>query len=268
MKKLCVALMSLFMVLSLSACGGNDKPQEPTTTPVPTETSEPSETVEPIDASKVMSHEEYMAAELESLVTVEAYVQGHQSWWDNKVTVYAQDQDGAYFFYNLACSEEDAAKLVPGTKILVEGYKAEWSGEFEIMDGRFEIVENADTFVAEAADLTSLLGTEELAAHQNEKVAFKGLTVEASTNADGEEVAFLYGGEGTGSKEANSDLYFNVSYNGETFTFCVESYLCDNTTDVYAAVEALEIGDVIDCEGFLYWYNGANPHITSLTVNK
>jgi hypothetical protein len=41
-------------------------------------------------------------------------VQATQSWWDNKITVYAQDQDGAYFLYEMACSEEDAAKLVPG----------------------------------------------------------------------------------------------------------------------------------------------------------
>ena len=43
------------------------------------------------------------------------------------------------------------------------------------------------------------------------------------------------------------------------------SYLCDNTTDVYAAVKALKIGDKIDAEGFLYWYEGVNPHITAVT---
>ena len=46
----------------------------------------------------------------------------------------------------------------------------------------------------------------------------------------------------------------------------MESYLCDNTTDVYNAVEALNIGDTVDMEGFLYWYEGANPHVTSITV--
>ena len=44
------------------------------------------------------------------------------------------------------------------------------------------------------------------------------------------------------------------------------AYLCDNTTDVYSAVKALEIGQTIDMEGFLYWYEGVNPHITSVTV--
>ena len=41
---------------------------------------------------------------------------------------------------------------------------------------------------------------------------------------------------------------------------------CGNDTDVYKAVEGLKVGDTIDLEGFLYWYNGANPHITGVTV--
>ena len=28
----------------------------------------------------------------------------------------------------------------------------------------------------------------------------------------------------------------------------------------------LKIGDTVDMEGYLYWYEGANPHITSVTV--
>ena len=41
---------------------------------------------------------------------------------------------------------------------------------------------------------------------------------------------------------------------------------CDSSTDVYKAVKELKIGDTIDMEGFLYWYEGVNPHITSVTV--
>ena len=37
-------------------------------------------------------------------------------------------------------------------------------------------------------------------------------------------------------------------------------------SDVYKAVEALQVGDTINVEGFLYWYNGAQPHLTSVTV--
>lgn len=213
-------------------------------------------------AGDVMSYADYVAAPLESEVVVETYVQAKQSWWEDKATLYTQDQDGAYFVYNVACTEEDYAKLTPGTKIKVTGFKGEWSGEVEIMDGTFEIVEGGDSFVAEAEDVTALLGTDELIDHQNKFVSFKGMTVEPAS--EGSEEAFLYNWDGSG--EDGNDLYFNVSLDGQTYTFTVESYLCDNTTDVYAAVKNLKIGDKIDMEGFLYWYEGVNPHITSVTV--
>ncbi len=213
-----------------------------------------------VKSEGVMTHEEYVAAELDSEVTIETYVQAKQSWWEDKATVYTQDKDGAYFLYDMACSEEDYEKLNVGTKIKVTGYKAEWSGEVEIIDATFEILEGE--YVAPVTDVTDLLGKDELIDHQNEYVSFKGMTVEPSTDADGNEVAFLYNWDGSG--QDGDDLYFNVSLNGETYSFVVESYLCDNTTDVYKAVKELQVGDVIDMEGFLYWYEGVNPHITSV----
>ena len=62
------------------------------------------------------------------------------------------------------------------------------------------------------------------------------------------------------------EITLKDKYSSKTYTFTVESYLCDKDSDVYKAVEALQIGDKIDMEGFLYWYNGVNPHITSVTV--
>lgn len=209
----------------------------------------------------VMTHDEYMAAAIDSEVVIETYVQAKQSWWDDKATVYTQDKDGAYFLYNMACSEEDYAKLTTGTKIKVTGYKSEWSGEIEVVDGTFEIEDG--NYVAAAEDVTSLLGTDDLINHQNEFVAFKGMTVEAAGQDDsGNDVAFLYSWDGSG--QDGDDLYFNVSLDGNVYTFTVESYLCDSSTEVYAAVKALNIGDKIDMEGFLYWYEGVNPHITSV----
>ena len=206
----------------------------------------------------VMTHEEFVAAELESEVTVETYVQDKQSWWDNKATFYCQSEDGAYFIYEMPCTEDEYAQLVPGTKIRVTGYKAEWSGEVEITDATFEILE-ADPYIAEATDVTELLGTDELINHQNEKVAFTGLTVEAYDESG---AAFAYKNDA----EKTDDLYFKASYNGQTYDFCVEFYLRGQDTDVYKAVEALNVGDTIDVEGFLYWYEGANPHVTYVTV--
>ena len=220
MKKIAALLLVLCMALSFVAC-----------------------------SSGAMTHDEYMAAEMGSEVVVETYVQATQSWWDNKITVYCQSEDGAYFAYELACSEEDAAKLVPGTKIVITGTKGEWSGEIEIMDPTFEFGKENDTYIAEALDVTALLGKDELIDHQNEKVLFKGMTVEKVEYKNG---------------EPGDDIYVTLSYNGASYDFCVERYLTGPETEVYAAVGALQPGDVIDVEGFLYWYEGPNPHITGI----
>lgn len=212
----------------------------------------------------VMSYADYVAAEIDSEVCVETYVQAKQGWWEDngvgKATFYTQNQDGAFFIYDMPCSQEDYDKLAVGTKIKVTGYKAEWSGEVEIVDATYEILDT-DTFVAEAKDVTDLLGKEELIDSQNLFVAFKGMTVEA---ANDEGAAYLYKHDGSGTE--GDDLYFKVSLDGNTYTFTVESYLCDKDSDVYKAVQNLQVGDVIDMEGFLYWYEGVNPHITSVTV--
>ena len=205
-----------------------------------------------------MSYDEYIAAEVDDPVVIEAYVQAKQSWWDNKATVYTQDEDGAYFLYNMTCSKEDYEKLTEGTKIRVTGFRAEWSGEIEVAQGAtFEIIDG--NYIAEAKNVTDKLASEDLIKFQNQKVAFKNMTVEA---ANDEGAAFTYKWDNSGSQ--GDDLYFKVSVDGTTYTFTVESYLCDKDTDVYKAVEALKVGDVIDMEGFLYWYEGVNPHITSV----
>ena len=204
-----------------------------------------------------MSYEEYAAAEMDTEVVIEAYVQAHQDWWQDKVTVYARDADGAYFLYEMACSEEDAALLIPGQKIRVSGVKSEWSGEVEIVDASFEIVRGSYLF--NPVDLTELLGEEELIDYQNQLVSFRGLTIEAYDDTG---AAFAY----KDSDGKTDDLYFKASKDGKTYDFCVEFYLCGKDTDVYKAVEALQVGDVVDLEAFLYWYNGANPHVTAIIV--
>jgi len=198
-------------------------------------------------AENVMSHADYVAAAIDDEVVVETYVQAKQSWWDNKGTFYCQSEDGAYFLYEMACSEEDYNKLVPGTKIKVTGYKAAWAGEVEIVDAAFEILEG--NYIAEAKDVTALLGTDELINHQNEFVAFKGLTVEAIEYKNG---------------QPGDDIYVTVSLNGQQYSFCVEVYLTGPDTEVYKAVGELKAGDVVDVEGFLYWYEGVNTHMTSV----
>ena len=275
MKKILSVLLALGMACSLAACaGGASSSEAASEAPASSEAATQEEAVpaeqdapqlDAVASGEVMNYDQYMAAELDTEVTIQAYVQAKQSWWEDKATVYLQDQDGGYFAYNMACSEEDYEKLTEGTCIRVTGFKSEWSGEVEMMDGTFDFVDGADTFVSMPLDVTELLGTDELIYSQNQRVAFKGLTVEAAgQDESGNDVAFLYNWDGSGTD--GDDLYFNVSYNGETYTFTVESYLCDNTTEVYHAVKNLQIGQPIDAEGFLYWYEGVNPHITSVTV--
>ncbi|MBE6679068.1 MAG: hypothetical protein E7598_00940 [Ruminococcaceae bacterium] len=256
MKKIIAMLAALTLVFAFAACGDVAETTVAETTVAETTVAETTaaettvaETTEAPVA--VMSYAEYDAAELDAEVVIECYVQATQSWWDNKITVYAQDKDGAYFLYEMACSEEDAAKLVPGTKIRVNGFKGAWAGEVEVMDATFEFVEGADTYVAEAMDATALLGTDELIKHQNKYASFKGMTVEA--------IEFKNG-------EPGDDIYVTLSKDGASYSFCVERYLTGPDTEVYAAVSALKAGDVVDVTGFIYWYEGVNTHITAVAA--
>ena len=240
MKRIITLVLTALMVMSLFACAFAEE-------------------------TAVMTYDEYAAAEIDTEVTVETYIQAKQGWWTDSNTgvsqasFYTQAEDGAYFLYNMACSEEEYAQLVPGAKIRVTGFKSEWSGEVEIIDATFEIIADAEPFIAEPADVTELFGTEDLAAKINQYVAIKGATVAA---ANDEGAAYLYKWDGSG--QDGDDLYFKVTIGENTFTFTVESYLCGAGTDVYEAVKALNVGDVIDLEGFLYWYEGPQPHITAV----
>ena len=246
MKKYIALLLALCMVVSFAACG--KKAEEPAPAPVATEA--PAATEAPLveeAPAEVMTYAEYVEAELDSQVIVDCYVQATQSWWDNKITVYAADEDGAYFLYEMACSEEDAAYLTEGAGIRVTGYKAEWAGEVEIIDATWEPL--SQTYVAEPMDATALLGTEELIEHQNKLASFKGLTVEA--------IAYK-------NDQPGDDIYLTLSKDGQSYEFCVEVYLTGPESDVYTTVGELQVGDTVDVEGFLYWYEGMNPHITAI----
>ena len=109
--------MTFIMAFALVGCAGGSTSGETTaetaaesTAAVEStavETTESTEAAETETASEegtaaagtVLSYDEYMAAELDTEVTVEAYVQATQSWWEDTITVYAQDENGGYFFY-------------------------------------------------------------------------------------------------------------------------------------------------------------------------
>ena len=69
MKKLVALLMALAMVFTMVSCKKDN----------------------------VLSYEEYAETELDEEVVVEGYVQDTHGWWEDKLTLYLQDEDGAYF---------------------------------------------------------------------------------------------------------------------------------------------------------------------------
>lgn len=238
MKKLLTVLFAMSMVLSLAGC-------------------KEKETVTPVDEQVVTaknSYADFVAAANETELELLMSVQGHESWWDGKCTIYAQDDDGGYLLYEAKCDEDTVKALTEGTLIKVVGYKAEWSGELELADATFEVLA-AGGKVYEAEDLTSLIGQDdELAKHMNKKAAFKNLTV----------VDYTYNWDGSGTRD-NSDVYLNVTdENGTAIVFIVRRYLTGPDSEIFQAVEALQAGDVIDLVTFLYWYEGPQARIIEL----
>ena len=164
MKKTLVMAMISAVMLSMAGCGNNAQPaadtaetaateaaadaaEEASTEVAEAESTEEAAEAGAADEAKsdgVMTYEEYLAADIDSEVTVETYIQAKQGWWEDNgqgvATFYTQDAEGGYFIYNMPCSEEDYNdKLTVGAKIKVTGYKAEWSGEVEIMDATYEV---------------------------------------------------------------------------------------------------------------------------------
>ncbi len=285
-KKVVATTLAFGMTLALAACAepansgtdvpNPDAPQEAeaqqsaeaeqpaaeTATEAPAENAETPAEGEDASAD-VMSYADYLAADVDTQVVVETYVQAKQGWWEKDgvggvATFYTQDENGGYFLYDMPCSEEDYNKLTEGTKIKVTGYKSEWSGEIEIVDATFEIEDG--NYIAEPVDVTEIYGTDAIADYMNQRISIKGAVV--ADKGDG--AAFLYKWDGSGTQ--GDDIYFDIELNGATYTVTVESYLCGKDTDVYQAVEGMHVGDTVDLEGFLYWYEGAQPHITGIGV--
>ena len=73
MKKFLTLLLALVMALSIVGCGktNTDEPQTPDT---PDDGADAAVTV--------MTHAEFDAADVDSAVTVETYIQARQGWWE------------------------------------------------------------------------------------------------------------------------------------------------------------------------------------------
>ena len=103
MKKAIVLSLTLSLVLGMTGCAKTENaPAAESTVEAVTEASSAvpeettaaaseeasTETTAAAGTEGVLSYAEYMAAELDSEVVVETYVQAKQSWWEDKATVY------------------------------------------------------------------------------------------------------------------------------------------------------------------------------------
>lgn len=225
------------------------------------------------EKSSALTHAEYLKAEKSTTVTIEAYIQGKQSWWENDgvgvASFYLQDQDGGYFVYNLPCDKASYDKdLTIGKKIQITGQKTDWAGEIEIdglaagAEATYTILKDKE-YIAVPKNVTQDLGTDKLIDSQNMAVEFKDLTVLAQQDGSS---AFYYKWDNSGKD--GDDLYVSFTDGVNTLSACVESYLCDKDSEVYKAVKSLQVGDKVDVQGFLYWYEGAQPHLTKVTKSR
>lgn len=210
----------------------------------------------------VMTHAQFNEAAVGTECTLEAFVVAKYAYssWGN-TTVYLTDGEGGYFFYRVPCTQAQYDTIKVGEKLKITGQKAEWQGEVEVdasqsgAEGTFEVIPGAK-FLANPLDLSDKLAdANELKKHNNELVVLNGLEVVSVTQPSSE----------------GGDIYFDVKFtpatgDAVTYTFCVESDLCSKDTDVYKTVLALQAGDKINLEGFMYIYN--NPQLHTMKVTK
>lgn len=211
-----------------------------------------------------MSYGRYLLAEDDEEVVVEAWIQlaAYNAEYGN-VNLFLADEAGAYFVYHLPVTAEEAERLVPGQKIQVKGYKANFNGEVEINaenDASFELLEG-DAFFADAIAWRNLAGSESAQLfHQNSQIEMRGAVVLASyKEGESEALPFLYKWNGSGSE--GDDIYFRVLVNGQEMTLVLESDEFSADTELYKTIQNLKIGDVLDINAFLYWYEGPQPHV-------
>ncbi|MBR2930111.1 MAG: hypothetical protein IKC32_02665 [Clostridia bacterium] len=237
MKKLTALLLVVILALGmLASC----------------ETSDPSKKSE-----GVLTYAEYVAAELETEVVIEAYIQAVQAYNEQygNTSLYLADPDGGYFVYRYACTAEEYAKLTRGTKVKVTGTKTEWGGWVEIAEGtaKVEVIDEPH-WVWSALDVTDKIGTDELLDNQNRLCAFKGMEIVSISPKGG---------------SFGDDIYVTAKLGENQIDFCVEADLTNAESDLYkmftAESGALKVGDVVDIEGYLVVYqNAANPHVTKI----
>ena len=204
-----------------------------------------------------MDYAAFAAAEAEEPVVIEAYVQAWGDWGRSSLALYAQDAEGGYYVAELACPYGAEEELIPGRKIRVTGVKSQRGDGMEIVGASFTPLIGSCHFAP--LDLSAPLEEGQLIRYQNQKVVFKGMTVDAYDDSG---AAFAF----EDAENRNGDLYFKASGGGRSWEFRVALAFGGREGEAYKAVQKLNVGDSVDLEGFLYWNDGAQPQITAVTV--
>lgn len=215
----------------------------------------------------VLDYATYMDAPKGEVVSVEGFVSAKQAWWNGQVIVYLTTSvpGEGYFLYNVSCSKEESdTDLVIGSYIRARGTKEIYAGEHELIGVTYTVV-NTIKRPASTIDLTDKIS--DLSAYQNSYFTMT-LTVKKYETTDSNATVAASEAFGYKGDAPTDDLYFTLTDGTTDIACCIESYLTNSSTSVYAAVQALAVGDSVTVTGYLYWWNGPNPHIVSLSVNQ
>ena len=98
MKKILALIIAFAMVFALAACGAQNNASN--------------ENANKPEEVKALTYSEYLAAGDEAAVVIEGYVQvfAYSKAYGN-VSMFIQDDDGAYYAFRAVCSEDQAAAL-------------------------------------------------------------------------------------------------------------------------------------------------------------
>lgn len=263
-KKLAFVGVLATAAFALASCQNNQTPETKTTTTETTTVTTTAPTTTTASEDAPLSYAEFMEAENDEQVTIQAVIQDRCTWYNNAASFYLADNDGGYYVYNMPCTAEQYEELVPGTEVKVTGAKAEWKGEVEISFATptevagWEIISTGKTLntAKSVADISKTT----LDRYTNQLVAVEVEVIKAAyTNHE----------DFTLAPAAGVDVYFQVKdSNNNEATYVVEAYLEDTQygSDTYTAICDLSVGDHIKLEGFVYYWETPQLQVTSVTI--
>ncbi|MDY5940093.1 MAG: immunoglobulin-like domain-containing protein [Eubacteriales bacterium] len=199
-----------------------------------------------IPAYKELTFAEYIATEDDTSVVVKGVVTGiiAKSKGNSSNGLYLQDADGGYYVYNMPTDPVTDDKLEIGMTIRVTGTKDTYSGTYEIIDAKVEILDSAKTEIT-PADWT-------------EKFKSADSLKDAALVREQALLVTVKGVEVTGS-DASSGYYKFKLGNLESYVR-ISSSVCPLDKDQQTAFKeghASHLGWTADVTGVLCIYDGA-----------